>query len=457
MPCRIVIGGIALLLFMGHGEDPCESGGAACHSHDGYSTVLLQADIRMQKPLQSDLASSDADPFIVELGAQANDMCNKEAKLSAPVHPRKFVLDNVEKDKCAKLAHQGLWEPPEEWGEEAERNWCWGYIKEKAMTYYGIFGRWPTWLWSQEQAARDSHAPDPGTLNLQPLLNHELCDRTTDDNWHLPGGINRNGDERDSALNWFNKHVDVYVLNMPQDTERLETISAHMSPLGIQFTRIDGISLSKPGEMAAAQDKGSLPQNWSFDKQAAENRKLYKGTNLTLQEDQVGLGTAACTAAHLNAMNIASQSRKPLALILEDDARLDSQFLQNIKRLLYEEAPCDWEVINLHLNMAFGECVSSHLARVHPDGNEPEETCRQSTNWSFAAVLYKVSKLRKVHEELWKVVWDTSRPRCNIHDMAFASIADKFKYYGVPTSLYPGLVDVEIKSSTRLTENRVPT
>merc|ERR1711933_94985 len=143
----------------------------------------------------------------------------------------------------------------------------------------------------------------------------------------------------------------------------------------------------------------------------------------------MSLGTVGCTAAHLNAMRIAAASareqKKSLVLILEDDAWLEDGFVLKLYRMLTEEAPCDWEAINLKSYAPYGECVSPHLSRVHPDGNEPSERCRKGANWGFTAMLYMASSLDALREKLAVVTWDEERPSCIVQDMALASIADE--------------------------------
>eukprot|EP00929_Paragymnodinium_shiwhaense_P043910 TRINITY_DN2253_c0_g1_i2.p1 TRINITY_DN2253_c0_g1~~TRINITY_DN2253_c0_g1_i2.p1 ORF type:complete len:474 (+),score=119.93 TRINITY_DN2253_c0_g1_i2:102-1523(+) len=387
------------------------------------------------------------DPALNALEAKEAKLCNPQANQPREVHPRKFVMTEEWKDRCRNLPHQGHWSPPAAWG-DAERNWCWVEIKQCAQKHRfdkKQHFKPPNWWFCQAEAAKKGHAPWPAQLNLYPLLNHEICDRTSNGNWHLPDNIDWDGNDWGGALQWFHENVDVFIINMPQNVKRLKIIGDRMNKLQIPFTRVDGISLTKPGELEAAWEKGLVPRNWSYEAAHEANTRQYVDSPTGYSKDaltETGLGTAGCTSAHLNAMKIASQSTKPLALILEDDLKLDNQFLPKLKRLILEEAPCDWEAINLLLYMTFGECISPHLARVHPDANEPKEVCGKGVNWSFGAVLYKVSKLPHVREELSKVVWNPWRPTCLVHDIAFASISDKMKYYGVPAQQYPGLASI---------------
>merc|ERR1719183_3391228 len=121
------------------------------------------------------------------------------------------------------------------------------------------------------------------------------------------------------------------------------------------------------------------------------------------------LGTVGCATAHLRAQRYAAvASDKEFALILEDDVVLEDDFVVKIQRLLQEEAPCDWSAISLKTHCPYGECVSPHLTRVHPDGNEPAERCRHGVNYGFFAMLYRTSELEDISSRLAEVVYDHS-------------------------------------------------
>merc|ERR1719433_7696 len=124
--------------------------------------------------------------------------------------------------------------------------------------------------------------------------------------------------------------------------------------------------------------------------------------------------------------------KTPLALILEDDVMLADDFVTKLKRLLEEETPCDWSAISLKSRCPYGECVSPHLSRVQPDGNEPVERCRHGVNYGFYAMLYRLNDLADLRERLAHVIWDPTRPHCLDIDVALASISDEITYYAVP-------------------------
>merc|ERR1712038_2182997 len=127
-----------------------------------------------------------------------------------------------------------------------------------------------------------------------------------------------------------------------------------------------------------------------------------------------------------------SGQQQPLAIILEDDVRLEPDFVVKLKQLVENEAPCDWTAISLKSACPHGACVTPHLLRVQPDVNEPLERCRHGGNYGFYGMLYKVSSMGDLHQRLAGTVWDANRPHCLDVDVALASISDQVAYYAVP-------------------------
>lgn len=392
---------------------------------------------------------------------EESGFCNSSIAIPGPVHPRKLNVTGDWANRCLTEAHFGHWTPPKDWP-DGERNWCWVEMKDQSTNHMrgatpadlDLHGRPLNWWWAQVYASRAGMAPPPEQQRLLPLLNPELCDVKKNG---LSDGVSDDA-AYTAAHDWVVENVQVFVLNLPQNVERMRMMRRRLESLQIPFERVDGLDLTKPGALDWAKDGGYIPESWDHDKAEEKNRWQWtqsptghKGSQLL----EIGLGTAGCTAAHLNAMSTAAKAGKPLALILEDDTWLNDDFIPKLYNLLHREAPCDWEVINLAIFMTYGECVTPHLARIHPDGNEPEEICRKVSNWSFGAMLYKVADLERLRGELESIVWDNDRPSCLIHDMAFASLANRIRYYGVPAVQYPGFVSfVKTASIDRETLNR---
>merc|ERR550537_489322 len=92
-------------------------------------------------------------------------------------------------------------------------------------------GKPPNWFWAQTEAHKKGLAPDPWHQPLLPLLKHELCDR------------DRNGadlahvakEEWSDAGRWFQEDVEVYVINLPKNVQRMKRIAARLDELDIPF------------------------------------------------------------------------------------------------------------------------------------------------------------------------------------------------------------------------------
>jgi len=148
------------------------------------------------------------------------------------------------------------------------------------------------------------------------------------------------------------------------------------------------------------------------------------------------------------------EHKRPLALVLEDDTLLADNFQVKLRRLLQQEAPCDWRAISLKSKCPYGTCISTHLSRVMPDGNEPADRCRHGVNWGFYAMLYRVDGLQDLRETLANVVWDDERPHCLDVDVALASISDQVEYYAVPNMQERGFLTEGAHGSSRMDKNR---
>eukprot|EP00928_Gymnodinium_smaydae_P070442 TRINITY_DN5427_c0_g2_i1.p1 TRINITY_DN5427_c0_g2~~TRINITY_DN5427_c0_g2_i1.p1 ORF type:complete len:527 (-),score=105.77 TRINITY_DN5427_c0_g2_i1:77-1657(-) len=382
------------------------------------------------------------DPAEAKLQAAALEhLCNPVAALSGPVHPRKLHITGEWAEKCMNLKHEGIWEPPEEWG---KRNWCWVYMRTEANAerFKKYLHRKPeNWWGVQAECARHDKAPVPEDQVLYALQHHEICDRPSAGTWdelrHEHAGV-----DWDEAGSWFGRNVDVYIINLPTNVARLQRIANRLKELNIDWKHLDGVDMRPPGSLEKAKKDGLVPESYDMDVVHKNLKAQYEQSKSGYAKDaitQIGLGTVGCSAAHLRAMRTAARGKKPLALILEDDTNLVDGFLLKLHTLVREELPCDWQAVNLDMYEPYGKCVSPHLLRVQPDGNEPPETCRQGGSWNFGSVLYKVSELDFIADRLSAAVWNVSRPSCLVHDITFASLSDEIVYYAVPAQQYPGI------------------
>lgn len=319
------------------------------------------------------------------------------------------------------------------------RDYCWQATKIRAC--YGQH----TWLEAQEQAAAAGQSLSPHVVPFPALQDSDMCDKPL-----LGAEITLaevDSEVKLAAQRWFRSNVAVFVLNLPTAVQRWRIISARLAELGIEATRIPGVDVSTPGALEKAKEEGILPAHWDFDQSEKQMLRLLQNSSVTTIRRYItgyGVGTVGCAAAHLRAMitaeNDAIHLGKPLVLILEDDTWLESDFIIKLERLLRKEAPCDWQVISLRSQCSFGKCISPHLSRVQPDGNEPKEMCRRGVNYGFYAMLYRASTLGEVAHKLAKQVWDVSKPACLAQDIALASISNEVAYYAVPSSQVPGFL-----------------
>lgn len=368
-----------------------------------------------------------------------SEMCNGSVASRHSRTSKAFHLPEIWMDACQRVP--GPARAPHWAGE----NWCWEWMKHDGC--YVVQGH-TTWHAAQVKLAKKGLAPFPNVAAMHPVRNPDLCERA-----ELGARINVGRDETKAALEWFRNNVLVYVLNLPTDTVRLKSISANLERLGIDFKRIEGVDMTKAGKYEELQVQGLIPQNFSLHKaQAAANSEAQGMGGI--------LGTVGCAAAHLGAMSQAQPSTTgsdshPLALVLEDDVLLADDFVPRLRRLLAQEAPCDWSAIALNSMCPFGECVSPHLTRVLPDMNVPAGRCRHGVNFGFYAMLYRRGNLAALQRRLAEIVWDEDRPRCLDVDVALASISDEVAYYAVPAVQVPGFLTTGTMGSSRARHNGV--
>lgn len=261
-----------------------------------------------------------------------------------------------------------------------------------------------------------------------PLEDPEVCDRPEN-------GRARNFTalENATAREWLKNHVAVYVLNLPTDRERWTMISRRLNELEIWATRVPGVDMRITGALAKAKKRGWVPEEFNFTRAQA--------TAYTTKH-QMGsiLGTLGCASAHFKVQQQILADGSPMGLVLEDDSWPEDDFIARLWNLVHEELPCDWDVVALMSRCPYGKCISKHLTRVQPDGNEPAWRCRQGVNWGMHAILYRTQHLREV-QELWKqTVFNEDRPHCMDVDVALASISDKVNFYAVPAVQDPGFL-----------------
>ncbi|CAJ1335958.1 unnamed protein product [Effrenium voratum] len=226
---------------------------------------------------------------------------------------------------------------------------------------------------------QDAHAATIDKLQISvekpsyPLDDVSLCDDA-----QLGRSRSWTPQEWEQSLSWFERNVQVYVLEMPGlvISDEKETVSS-LAHHGLQAVRIAGYNLHSETDFKAATRDGALP------KKLDPSRLGDKVYAASVAASHFHIQTLASTAS-------TSPSHKPIALVLEDGAKLAHDFQQRIWALIQEEIPCDWDVLSLSSSCPVGRCVSPHLTRIGPNANLPRaERCSERISRGFQGVLYR--------------------------------------------------------------------
>ncbi|CAK0886510.1 unnamed protein product, partial [Prorocentrum cordatum] len=347
----------------------------------------------------------------------ASPFCNASlapiVQLPGGGHP-KFELPDVWAEACAQVTHF-----PNETVSEGH-NWCWSWLKHLGCRRSEASRSWRD---SQDFVARMDLAPPPDVVDMQPLKDPSVCEQ-----YWLGGPLSVSPHERDSIQQWFAANVAVYALDVSLDEGAVRETRARLQELGIEHTLVPGLDLEKTGLM------GLVPEGFDLEQAQIE-------ASLPDKYMSDVLAAASASAARLRAMRLVkTHNRRPLAIILEGGAMPEDDFAAKVFQLLVHEAPCDWQVISLKSRCPYGVCVAPHLARILPDGNEPDESCNYGTNLGMPAMLWKLEGMHHVTDALEEAVWQHDQPRCLETDVALSSLADRIAYYAVPSMQTPGLL-----------------
>lgn len=352
------------------------------------------------------------------------EICN--AKLAKPaIEPsRRWELDPSWMTLCHVNDHEHSFP-------NLERNWCW--VGFKTQCHQTGKGHDQSWAAVQDFAYKAGRVPPPDQAPFAPLQNHALCDRPS-------LGVPRNwtDDELAKARTWFRKYVRVYIVNLQADAKSLTKIARRLRELSIDFTRVGGMDMTNADTMEQAVIAGWISKDFNFSRALVAARKVAVdgGQNL-LPGIHSTIGRAA---THFRAQSRVVDDGATLGLILEDDAWLESDFVPRLWSVVSSELPCDWEVLSLSSRCGYGRCVSPHLTRVQPDGNEKGDTCRHGVNLGMLGTLYRARAVGPLQARWQRVVFDDSRPYCFGVDVALASMSDSVAYYAVPSSQAPGFL-----------------
>merc|ERR1719210_2544770 len=94
-----------------------------------------------------------------------------------------------------------------------------------------------------------------------------------------------------------------------------------LQKLGINHTRIEGVDMRADGAIQGAKNEGIIPTDWDFKRAQTKANERYQAMGGIL-------GTVGCASAHFRAQTVAYENTKvPMAIVLEDDVQLSSDFV----------------------------------------------------------------------------------------------------------------------------------
>jgi len=351
----------------------------------------------------------------------------------------RWQLNASEREACFELLLEKKVVKPED--RSLERNWCWVGLKEVGCHWHQ-YDHLP-WNAMQDRAIFEN-----GTISVPyaPLAHPEICDKS------ILGGP-REWTELDwnFASRWFKRTVSVYVLSLPESLERRTISKRRLNHLQIPFEFVDGVDMRQDGALDSAMREGIVPEDFNMSR--AQEEAYRHRENMGVSGSIVG--TLGCASGHFRAQSHALNQTNPkeLIVILEDDVSPADDFVAKLWRLVTQELPCDWQAVSLNSRCPFGRCVSPHLTRVHPDINEPAWRCHHGVNYGFQGVLYRTDEIENLQKKWKPVAFDEARPHCLDVDVALASISDEVRFYAVPASQNPGLLNELPEGSSRVDIN----
>ena len=125
-------------------------------------------------------------------------------------------------------------------------------------------------------------------------------------------------------------NLQVYVINLKKDTERLENISYELNKQNINnFEIIEGVDAKKINKK-------------DLEFSISKNNKFINPLNTNMNDPEV-----CCSLSHLKAYEKFINSKFDYALILEDDAVFIDKFNENLKKLLVKNFIHEKQIIFL--------------------------------------------------------------------------------------------------------------
>ena len=116
----------------------------------------------------------------------------------------------------------------------------------------------------------------------------------------------------------------IYVINLDEDTGRMDRISRQLREQGLPFTRF------------SAFRGRDIPAPWKAQ----------------FEDPRIGAGEVGCYASHLQVMADMLASEDPIRVILEDDAFLSPHFA-DLLGALPDSLPGDWDIVRFSTQLRY--------------------------------------------------------------------------------------------------------
>lgn len=118
--------------------------------------------------------------------------------------------------------------------------------------------------------------------------------------------------------------LPIYVINLDEDTARLDRISRQLRERGLPFTRF------------SAFRGRDIPDPWKEQ----------------FEDARIGAGEVGCYASHLQVMADMLDSEDRIRVVLEDDAMLSPHFSE-LLGMLPASLPGDWDIVRLSTQLRY--------------------------------------------------------------------------------------------------------
>jgi glycosyl transferase family 25 len=169
----------------------------------------------------------------------------------------------------------------------------------------------------------------------------------------------------------------VLYINLDRSVERRSYIEGHLRALGLSAHRIEAVD-----GRVLADDEGAV-RTW-YDDQVARD-----SFSRSLSLPEIG-----CARSHVRAYEYVREHELEMALIIEDDARLEPEVAVKLEAVL-AEIPEDWGVVQLRYDVSAYEPLGEHSVQFNVDEQLPVAATAYLVNGkAIDAILEKAFPLR---------------------------------------------------------------